>query len=459
MNFNIRTKIAQAFKVVLGPLGLNKPTREPWPKIFQVAAVIALQTLAYGIEQQIEHQILGERVANVVIAGQSWYQLMVSAYPRALSPKFSTVVHIDPRSDPTAEYFPNNSCVQRKYFADLLPVLAGFAPHVIVLDRRFLPLGCERMASNDPTERLQQAISHVTTVLHVPIILGMGIEEAPPTPSGDRTAAHVIPSLGFAPSPLLTVGILNTDRTPERLALGWTVKAQPGGSEEWVNGLALQSALVREPRLLDDSSVLKHLKGSGESPYMSLIRPENLVLVRSGDLLCLPMPSSDRSLSKRCADLKPSLQNLDHLRGKVVFVGEVGTSVDRHSTVIGDISGVDLQANALEALLDERFFPPAPAFVDIVFGILFLFAVDWALSHETALVAIARFVSVACVTLLLLALTIRSTGYYVSPLGVSALVVMKLIWWAGERTGLFGSAHAHPDTSDVKSETKDGGSA
>jgi hypothetical protein len=44
-------------------------------------------------------------------------------------------------------------------------------------------------------------------------------------------------------------------------------------------------------------------------------------------------------------------------------------------------------------------------------------------------------------------------------LGVSALVVMKLIWWAGERTGLFGSAHAHPGTSDVKPETKDGGSA
>src|SRR3954453_22499515 len=76
MSFNIRTKIAQAFKVVLGPLGLNKPTREPWPKILQVAAVIALQTLAYGIEQQIEHHILGERAANVVIAGQSWYQLM-----------------------------------------------------------------------------------------------------------------------------------------------------------------------------------------------------------------------------------------------------------------------------------------------------------------------------------------------------------------------------------------------
>ena len=57
------------------------------------------------------------------------------------------------------------------------------------------------------------------------------------------------------------------------------------------------------------------------------------------------------------------------IAGHVVIIGEINHELDDHLTIVGRMSGLLVQANYIEALLDDRLFRPMPV-LDYALGFL-----------------------------------------------------------------------------------------
>lgn len=245
-------------------------------------------------------------------------------------------------------------------------------------------------------------------------------------------------------APLLREGIMNLDTDSTRIALGWTVRREEGAAPAWVNGLALEAARAYEPLLFEKYPRLRALVDARSNPYMSLIEPKDLVVFQGGDLLCALAAPSAR-MQPPCAERPAARVDVDYLRGRIVIVGERSPTLDRHRSVVGDgdVQGMDLQANALEALLDQRYFAPVPAWINYLVGFLFFMAIEAALVDSHGILRSLLWIGAAVgLTFLLMSLTVRYLGYYVNPVTVSLPVLLvKLIGWTGELMQRIGGRH------------------
>jgi CHASE2 domain-containing sensor protein len=113
------------------------------------------------------------------------------------------------------------------------------------------------------------------------------------------------------------------------------------------------------------------------------------------------------------------------MRGRVVIFGETGHRLDTHTSVVGPVSGVFMQANFVEALLDDRYFKAVPA-LDYLFGIA---------TFLTVTLIGVKLHGRPGLAILLIALTVTSMigvvvgfiflgGRYVNPVGVSVLALL-----------------------------------
>src|SRR5262249_29990750 len=76
------------------------------------------------------------------------------------------------------------------------------------------------------------------------------------------------------------------------------------------------------------------------------------------------------------------------LRGRIVIIGEDNPSIDRHRIVIGSVPGLLVQANHVEALLDERVFP-SPPWMNYTCGFAIFVAFELALLVESIWLTVA----------------------------------------------------------------------
>lgn len=107
-----------------------------------------------------------------------------------------------------------------------------------------------------------------------------------------------------------------------------------------------------------------------------------------------------------CTDHMPPW-DLERMSGKVVVTGEVDRS-DVHNSVVGEMAGYLMQANFIEAFLDDRYYRSMPA-LDFVYGFIFLAALELILivgKDDWAAMALL-IVVLAAVMLGLLWLTLR----------------------------------------------------
>jgi CHASE2 domain-containing sensor protein len=112
------------------------------------------------------------------------------------------------------------------------------------------------------------------------------------------------------------------------------------------------------------------------------------------------------------------------MSGKIVLIGEINADIDSHPSVVGMMSGLDLQANYIEALLDDRYFWQPP-YLDYAMGfaimatfelILIVFSRSWL---KLILLTVALFVAAAAS----LVLMVNLPHWYVNPSLVSALAL------------------------------------
>jgi hypothetical protein len=419
--------------------------RARWLRKFVLFVVACIAT--YGLEHMAIHYLAHSEGAAATLSqslfgGRELYRSAVAAWPRRLVPRYTALVYIDPQADPTADGLAGNICEQRDYLAQLLPAIVERQPALIVIDRSFSRAPCR---SNDPTPRLQAAIAQASARL--PVVLGLYIEkeEAGGSEAGVPVRS-VLKTMALPVAPLLREGIMNLDTDTTRIALGWTVRREEGGAPAWVDGLALAAAGAYDPLLFEKYPRLRALVAARSNPYMSLIEPRDLVVFQGGDLLCALAAPTAR-MQPPCAERRVSAVDVDYLRGRIVIVGERSPTLDRHRSVIGeggDVQGMDLQANALEALLDQRYFAPVPTWINYLVGFLFFVAIEAALVSAGGVVRTLLWIAAAAaVTFLLMSLTVRYLGFYVNPVTVSLpVLIVKLLGWFGELTYSFvGGGH------------------
>jgi CHASE2 domain-containing sensor protein len=113
------------------------------------------------------------------------------------------------------------------------------------------------------------------------------------------------------------------------------------------------------------------------------------------------------------------------MSGKIVLIGENFVGMDAHPSVVGKIPGLYLQANYIEALLDDRYYRPA-TFLDYVMAFLVFAALEFILIvYRDQWLRIILFTAVLFLaTYAVLYLFIKIPGWYVNPAPLGAIVIL-----------------------------------
>jgi hypothetical protein len=139
---------------------------------------------------------------------------------------------------------------------------------------------------------------------------------------------------------------------------------------------------------LRNESGLLRLKANGQHPFISFINPDDLSRADALSVVCASPLRLKEEIESRyqvhCTEHPPGDAEL---RGRVVVVGEDVAGRDRHTLFGRDVSGVYLQANYIEALLDGRYLRSIGAgmeFTILALWLVLLYVVFW-IQPEVAL--------------------------------------------------------------------------
>ncbi|MGH9957400.1 MAG: hypothetical protein ACREBC_09755, partial [Pyrinomonadaceae bacterium] len=97
--------------------------------------------------------------------------------------------------------------------------------------------------------------------------------------------------------------------------------------------------------------------------------------------------------------------------------------MDRHETVVGNLPGMVLHANYIEALLDERYFKPIP-WLDYIFGFLLFYVIELIWYHHAPWRALLWGLAVITGAFVLLSLLVVHVGWYINPVAISLLALI-----------------------------------
>lgn len=421
------------------------PARRSFLLSFAVACTVAFVLDAIS-EHAIESgDLRGGAVAPTVLELTGVYQRVVASGPRQPVPRFTAIVTLRPVENPAT----TNVCAQRSNLASLLRAIGEQRPSVIVIDKYF-----SDPCSGDPegTEALGLAIREVSR--EIPIVIGRRIDTRNlRSRSLDASPPALVPAIDFGAGGHVHEGVVNIDRDTRRLPLGWTVQPDESQSPVFMRSISLEAAFSHDPRIGEKYPLLGALVARRQNPFVSFLgqsQYEKYALVSADSLVCTSSSAS--------ACPAPTLLSNRTLANRVVVVGEVNEDVDEHWSVLGKVPGVLLQANYIEALLDQRYFWPAPWWLNYAIGFLIFLALQWVLHvHHSALHdahgwrvafvvsrALAWFAVVIFAALVAIYLVVMHVGWYVNPLTIGAAALMskivELLFSAMNREG--GDAHA-----------------
>ena len=377
--------------------------------VFVAALILALNSEAWLDNALASRQSIGPTV-EVALMFSGFYRRVLAA-PRSPIPRNTVIVEIDPEHDPGSVSL-MTICQQRKMIAALVSRVAEAMPSAIVIDKYF---GTTASCPEEINSKLVNTFSDVNK--RIPIVVGRLFNNG-----------YLEPSL-LALVPNLKDAIVNIDPDPRKLPLEWEVypnkeQMQQKQGLAWHDTLSLAGAkafekgklLERHPRLA------ALLVPPPRHPYISFLDPDQFQQFRYfvGYILCgrEVKPGEDATLCP------PAPQILAALSGKVVLIGDI-SSLDQHLSVVGQIPGIYMQANFIEALLDDRYYEAFPT-LSYILGFVFLAGVEAILwffrgSWIRKLSAIAV---LTAALLLVLYIVIADFHLYVNPLPFIALALL-----------------------------------
>ena len=282
-------------------------------------------------------------------------------------------------------------CTHRAFMAKLLSKIAEADPRLIVVDKwygRIPPGACT--PSNNGTTALKKAIRSISA--KVPFVIAIGsynreeIQQVCPELGrddlqGDEMVLGDLESFGEDASPgRIRLGLARINSDVRKVPLGWMVFPDCKVKREQAKTLptvATAAAELLDPNIMK-SNDLGTLKRKNIHPYTKLAPPGTFQSVSAIGLVCdHPGPDIDWT---RCGPNEGDKNSLEDLRHKVVIVGE--TTGDIHRTDEGVMTGPELQANYMAALLDESILKPVPLWVNYAvtlgwLGFLFWIFYGW----------------------------------------------------------------------------------
>ncbi len=348
-------------------------------------------------------------VAQATFTFSGLYQKIVVS-PRNPIPRNTAIVKIDPENDPGSVGV-HDLCGQRKMMPVLLSRIADAKPRVIVIDKFFGETSCPGTINQD----LIAAISKINAT--IPLVVGRIVV--------DDSSLYLQTSL-FKDLPELRDGIVNLDRDTRKLPLRWKVYGTKAGMERdaglaWRETLALMAAEVYENGELDRRHPDLAMLDPGSNPYISFLNRKQFAPYSflAGFVLC----GHDVAQGENTAACEGSPRTLGVLSGKIVLVGEI-IDQDRWATVVGNLPGVYLHANFIEALLDDRYYLGSTQ-LDYTFAFLFLAGLEIILvtfRHWTG--RLGAIGLLALTTLFVLFIVIPKFHRYVNPVPFVAMALL-----------------------------------
>jgi class 3 adenylate cyclase/CHASE2 domain-containing sensor protein len=408
---------AEAARATL-PVGSKGELPLPLPKEFYrraglFAGVFLIAcVLAFGFEQWVDRGIAsgesGVTSAAMAFSGLYW---VIFAAPENPTPQYTVMAEIDLDRD-LGSVGLYDLCRQRKMMTVLIRRIAAAMPSAIVIDKFYLQTECP----GDTNSALAAAMSEISA--KVPLIVGRRVLKG---------TSYLQPAF-LVGIPDLKEAIVNVDPDTRKVPLEWQLFPTKSDMDrntrlKWYPTLALKAAEVYEKDRLTERHprLAKLLNSHGQHPYISFLEIQQFERLTVGQILCgrEVQPGEDATA---CAG---SPRDLADLSGKIVLIGEIARDEDKHTTVVGRINGLDLQANFIEALLDDRFYEGVPA-LDYVFGFLFLAGLEVILTffRDSWIKMLAAIGLLVLAMLLLLHIVISNLHWYVNPLPFIALALL-----------------------------------
>lgn len=400
-----------------------------------IALFLAPYLLAFLFEHKVTESMGKQYVADSVFNLSAIYQKLITAGPRELRQNYTVLVDIDPVTDKKYRDATNNTpspCGKedegsRNALAKLLNKIDEEKPAEIVVDKYFPETCSEKDPGTNTLKNTLQRISKRT-----PIVIGRRavIQEQLNDKSGATEKIRMLmPSqnlLKFADTQesKITEGIVNLDPDNRKLALKWSVRPdKDSDSEKTISTLSFAAVKAYYENQSELSKVeaqyprIKSLLELNKNPYISFIEPEKFELIPAGTLIA-PEPSD----------------NFSRLRGKIVIIGESANADDKHDSVFGrQIAGFILQANYIEAMLDQRYFKSV-IWLDYALGFLVFVIVYFAglnispiRQWRDNLKLLVLLVLILCGIFLLLYLSVVLFGIYINPITISMLAIVIII--------------------------------
>ncbi|HVW25571.1 MAG TPA: CHASE2 domain-containing protein [Polyangiaceae bacterium] len=309
-------------------------------RLLLTAGYAVLLATVLGIEFRAE-LFVGERRETSEIEHNAvedfTYRLLTGAGFHSNRAKTVRLVTMDRSTE--GNELTDNVCPQREFLSVVLQNLEDAGVAGIVLDKHFSGTSCV------PDDARSLALVTVLQKARIPITIGLHTEnEVGPDGVLKVIASDLIDPLN-AP-PMLRFGLTRFNRDTRKIPLEWPLAM--GGNATQFPTLSLAAAEASDSLLKND---LQALLAAHHHPYAAFMRPEDLPRWSAASVYCLNPRVSFNGID--CARVPHETMDL---RGKIALIGV--PSNDGHASPEGSLSGPELHANYIEALLQQNYFVP-----------------------------------------------------------------------------------------------------
>ena len=305
--------------------------------------------------------------------------------PRAHSVK---IISLAKGQEPD-DIFAPHLCRQRVFISKLLERVESFHPAVIVIDKYFSLEGCEE---KEPNERLRNSVatSPVPIIIGLQTLTGRQIERDERFTAAEKkaigaTCLMLAPYFKFDDRSFRSTvkyGLTRLNQDTRKIPLQWSVYGEPAdldrGTPSSMATLSLATAEQFEQGM-PHARVLDELLSQGNHPFTGFLR--EIPTISATEVLCGKKPWTDPNW-ENCQG--KDLPADDGLQSRIVIIGEFGNEIDLHESVIGEISGVVLQANYVESLLDDRYLSPVNKWISLLVNLLWVVIVELCFAYSSS---------------------------------------------------------------------------
>jgi hypothetical protein len=317
-------------------------------------------------------------------------------------------------------------CSQRFFTSRLIRRLNELGAAVIALDKQYGVTTCQATPEErKQTDALADAIRASRAVVTRGLPTALVTEE---NVHGKRVCLRGQSTLEL-PVPTQNSGVIRLDADTRRTPLVWTVLKPQGTDGEQMETLALVTARAADASALATRRLRKALE-RGEQPFSTMVHIPQFSAVQ---ILC-GRDSSQSTDWRACR----STEAWPEMNGAVLVIGDHNGENDRHATVGGYIYGVDLQANYIAALLDQRYYLPLLTDTQnqatIVIFFLAQLTLYWKCKSRVRafLYGVLLWALIFLVSIVLLAFTGYLLTVWVQGINLISVLIIFLEHWAAE---------------------------